>query len=298
MTKRQFQKVGAEDSGEDYLDTPANKVKVDAYVPLNRKVTRYKAKLALLHLELEKQGVVITGLRKQKDQKRLMMANKVMPIVKAGLDWAIEERNQDVVDKLDFDKNKLLKPDEEESVATGRNALNTVTGNLTAINEAGYEVSGDDIEAAQTLINEFDGMLEKPKAALNLKKEATGKIVELQTELDELTDGIRRNIESKYGESDPEFLSGFDLAVKVGDVPYHITGIRVIVKRGEEMLEGIVVKVREQDKGAVTNIDGVAKIERLKVAKNHMDVVENGNLVKTLVVDIKRGTMLEVGVEL
>lgn len=60
------------------------------------------------------------------------------------------------------------------------------------------------------------------------------------------------------------------------------------------LFEGAIALVRELNRSAVTNIDGFAEILEFRNGKYHVDLIVDGVVKKTLVVEVKRGKVVEI----
>lgn len=299
MDRVQLLQVGSADRQVSLLGTPANLLKVQAFPPFKKKYTRFLVVHGLLHAAIQKQSLVITGIRQAKDAKENEMADALMILVTDGYDWAEDVGNEDVATILNFDKHDLVTLAEEETIAKSRNVVITLRSILDEMNAEGYDVSEDKLNAVDRLIDEFETLHQKPKEAIGAKVVATKEIIEYLQELSNLTAGMRRNIKTKYGDTDPAFLALFEEAAKVGEPNYHITGATFRVVRGNQPLPHIILRNEEQPtKVAVSDIDGIAPMKRVKAQKNNVLVIENGVVLKQIQVDFKRGKMLDVTVEL
>jgi len=255
----------------------------------------FNADWAKISLAAVSQTADTSGYANDSDAAKVAMADIT---VKFGLRGAVKARragNNALAEQLAHYKTYIYFAPKQEAIQRAIDIRNALSINLTICTN----VTAADITAIDAAVADYQSVQSQPVTARQTKK-ATGTSVlpQLFKTADEAIDNMYDLLFSYYQDTNPALVNEFRLAMQIISTGVHHTGIHAEITAGNPVkaMEGITMKIVELNKTAVSDINGMAQIERIKPGTYHIEFSGADIITKTLVITITRGQISEVDV--
>ena len=223
-----------------------------------------------LQLEIAKQKVKISGVVVTKDTALETAIKLLVKSSRKARVWAVKSGNTTLAAQFDVQIatfNDMTQSVVLNSLTTINAAINTNIGSLT-----GYRVVAADVTAITNAINAASGAIGTPKQAVTTRAVATDKIAVDITDCDGVLELIDDLLISEYEDTNASMVVEYRLSRAITSLGSHATGLKATLTDSKTgaLMEGVLVTIVEISRSALSDIDGVSLILRMKPGTYHV----------------------------
>ena len=174
------------------------------------RVVTYKTEFDKIIVDLrEKSGISIESISVsgKKDKLKQQIAEKVSVILGILTAFAYEKDDTDLVKQVKLSKSAILKIKDTDVVPKAKFFTSIAMQNLKELTDFGLsEASLTELEA---IVNEFDGLIGKPRSIRNKKFVSLGEVDQFINEGNNLLKNKLDKLMLMFRESNPAFYNGY-----------------------------------------------------------------------------------------
>ncbi len=266
-----------------------------SFIQLVSEITGFTSAVNTLDADINKQGTNISGITVGKDE---LLDKAIKLLVKSSRKarvWAVKTGNSILAAKFDVRVSTYVNMSQTEVL----NALTAVNEELNThiLSLLSYRVVAADITDITNAIAAAQLSIGTPKQAIINKQVITQQIVvdiEKCSDFLELIDDL---LISEYEDSNAEMVTEYKLSRELQPIGVHHTGLlaNCLDAITKKVLEGVLVTIVEIKKFKLSDIDGIAEIEKLKPGKYHVTFTLIGYEDYTVIIQFHLGKIQEVG---
>ena len=268
------------------------------FLQLVNEITGFTDTYNDLQLEIAKQKLKISGVVTDKDT---LLDDAIALLVKSARKaraWAVNTGNSTLAAQFDVQVSTF----EHMTQSVVLNALTTINAalntNMTAL--LPYRVTAANVTAITAAIASATTSIGTPKQAITTRAIATSQI-----ELDIATcDGYLELVDDllvpEYEESEPDMVAAYHLSRAMASLGTNATGLKATNADAltGALLQDVLVTIVEVSRSALSNIDGVALIERMKPGKYHVTCTKVGYVDFATIIEFKLGKIQALAVKM
>lgn len=260
-------------------------------------ITRFSEKNQELDTFVQKQQAETGGITNDKNTKFVRLVNVTVKYARKARVWAADTHNDELEAVFDVHKSDFFGIPEDlasEKLENVRNAINDNLVDLVAVNITAVSIA--EIDAANLAYESKEGAPGEAKAE---KKTSTTGIRYIMAEVDESLEKIDDLLISEYEDDEPEMVENYRNVRRIDNIGVRHQGIGADVEYadGSGAAEGVTMNIVELNKTGVSDINGHVSTLRGRIGTYHVSFSGNGIETKTVVASIKRGTILNLEVE-
>lgn len=245
---------------------------------------------------IQQQGQVTKGIAADKKAIFNALVNNIVAAARKALVFAKDNDDNAMQAALDVRERSFVQSAGTRAVAKMEQIFGILEGNAAAL--ADYMVSAGDIEAIGNGIAAFTGQQPAPGVARAARVAARKSMVETMGAIDGSLEVIDDLLVNTYGASAEEMVLAYRVQRLIKNNEVRHSGlVCTLTDAGTgALLEGATVAIEALGKTAVTNIEGVASIIKMKWGTYHVVFSAEGYVTQTLTLTIERGRIGKVAV--
>jgi hypothetical protein len=159
-----------------------------------------------------KEGVSVTGKKEKLKQQTAEKVSVVSGILTA---FAHEQDDMDMATKVKLSKSEILKMREVDIDAYIKSIISIAKENLLEL--ADFGLSEALLTEIESLVDEFNGLIGKPRTLLNKKYQSLGEVEQLINEGNQLLKNKLDKLMLMFRESNPTYYDGYQRARVIVD---------------------------------------------------------------------------------
>jgi len=171
--------------------------------------------IARIATKSDEAGALI-GVSGRKNSIREAIALKASSLSGALQAFALEQGDSDLEEQVSVSRSDMLKIKEEAISGTVKRLTDVAEANQEAL--LAYGVSSELVTELKTSVEEFQGLIGKPRMILNNKYVALDALDQLFDECNNLLRDKLDNVMKLFRESNPDFYNGYERARTIVDM--------------------------------------------------------------------------------
>jgi hypothetical protein len=248
------------------------------------------------------QGETTSGVTKDTDKKKLMMARVVISKARKARPLAKRGDRLDLYEKLNFEKTYINQAPKVDALSRAKAIREVIKSNTSVFTN----IKPADLTAMDDAIQDYNDSQLNPKAARDHKKaQGTDALDSLYQTANEAADNIYDLITGEYELTNEVLLDELDLKVGLEREGVRHNCIRATFIDANppagaitQLLEGALLKIVELNRTVKSDIDGVAEIRIFKAGSYHVEFSLKGFVTKQMIIHVKQGQTIQLEVEL
>ncbi|MEI6852778.1 MAG: carboxypeptidase-like regulatory domain-containing protein [Bacteroidota bacterium] len=242
-----------------------------------------------------------TGVTVDVNQKKKLMAETVIQYAHKGLPKAKAAHRPDLIKKLKHEVGYIFRAKKADALTRANEIKAILSDNIVFPN-----IKPADITAMVDAIKAYNLAQVNPADVRTVKKvEGTSAVAEATKLADDAVENIYDYFLGEYKITKPALVT--ELAEAIG---LEIEGVRhtrfvVMCKDANppqgaitNLLEGVMVKIVELNREAVSDINGMADISKFKAGTYHVEFSKVGFVTKQMIITFKQGKTQEIEVQM
>ena len=260
------------------------------------------AAIAEIQTAEDKQETDTTGITKEVEAAKQIMADTMIIYAKKGLPMARLAGKTEFVKILEHKPYFIYRASKATALSRARIMKNTLAGNLTVFSN----IKPADIADMDAVILAYDEVKVDTQDAIGAKKEdGTEAIYAAYVKGNAALKNIYDFFYGEYQKNEPELVKKLADCMVVDKTGVHHTGITALFLDGNppvgsitNLIQNGVIKIMELNKQALSDINGVVSIIKIKPGTYHIEFSKAGFISQTLIVKIKRGKIITLEITL
>ena len=249
-----------------------------------------------LQLEIARQKLKISGVVTTKDTLLETAVKMLVKSARKARVWAVKSGNATLAAQFDVQISTFSDMTQSvvlNSLTTINAAINTNIASLTT-----YRVVAADVTAITAAIAAASGSIGTPKQAITTRAVATDQIVVDIIACDGALELIDDLLIPEYEDSNAVMVHEYHLSRAISSLGSHATGLKPTVTDSvtEALLEDVLVTIVEISRSAVTDINGVALITRMKPGTYHVTCTKVGYVEYNTIIEFELGKVTSLAV--
>lgn len=275
-----------------------NKDRFVGFGRLNTEISTFIGLRLILAPIVAKQAEVITGITKNKTVAFVDLGNRMVKASTKAFIWANDTNDQALAAVFNISTSSFTYQSKTKQLIQAQGIQDALLANGPAL--IAYNVTADDISAIANGIVACQDHSIAPGAASNSRKAATMAIKKINTSINAsliIIDGL---IASEYAESDPDFVNEYHNNRKVEGKGVRHTGISATFTDAAtgKVIEHATVEISTLGKTAISNINGIAEIAKMRTGTYHVNFSATGYTLQMHDVMVPRGRRIDVAIAL
>ena len=280
----------------------SNQAKFDAIPTEAGEIAKLEAAIEEIQIAEDKQETDTTGITVEVETAKKTMADTMIIYAKKGLPMARLAGKTEFVKILEHKPYYIFRASKTTALSRARIMKNTLAENLTLFTN----IEPADIHDMEAVIAAYDDVKVDTQDAIGDKKEAG--TAEIQKGYDKGNAALKNIYDffyGKYQKTEPALVKKLADCMVVDKTGVHHTGITALFLDGNppvgsitNLIQNGVLKIMELNKQAVSDINGVASIIKIKPGTYHVEFSKAGFVTQTMIVKIKRGQIVTLEVTL
>lgn len=281
-----------------FFATPANAAIWAGFPRLVTEIANFVSLNNDLDDATQTQAQVTTGITQGKADAFNAMVKMIVEMAFKAYVWAVDNDNDDLIEVFNVqlsDFDRIPESSALDKIKNIRDAINTNIAGMASVNLLPADVTAQDAAIAA-----YNAVKSAPEVAIGHKETSTDTIVELFAEIDKSIGLISRLIISQYGSTNAGMVSDFKNNKHIDDLPTHHSGIHTHITdevSGED-IEGAQLAIPKVGKSAVSDINGIAEIIKIKSGDYHVYITMPGYKPQTFKTKIIRGKISNFDIKL
>ncbi|MEI7961635.1 MAG: hypothetical protein WCI04_04845 [archaeon] len=280
----------------------SNQAKFDAIPTEAGEIAKLEAAIVEIQIAEDKQETDTTGITKEVEAAKQIMADTMIIYAKKGLPMARLAGKTEFVKILEHKPYFIYRASKATALSRARIMKNTLAGNLTVFSN----IKPADIADMDAVILAYDEVKVDTQDAIDEKKEAgTEAIYAGYVKGNAALKNIYDFFYGEYQKNEPELVKKLADCMVVDKTGVHHTGITALFLDGNppigsitNLIQNGVIKIMELNKQAVSDINGVASIIKIKPGTYHIEFSKVGYVTKQMIIKIKRGQIVTLEITL
>jgi hypothetical protein len=256
-------------------------------------VTELQSTVVAIKAAGQVQVTPLEGIAQETKEKKRLMARTVIGVARKARAMARRAGKWDLLEQLDFSITYINSAPKVDAVARAKAIQKAVTDNatfLTVVKPADFSAMTDTIKA-------YDLAQLNPRTAQEQKKaQGTDVLDGLYKKGSTAADNIYDFVTGFYELTNPELIDELNLNCGIKPEGVHHNTIKATFIYANppadaitHLLEGGVMKIVELNKTAVSDINGLAEIQKFKTGTYHVEFSKEGFVTKQMIVHVRRG---------
>ncbi len=280
----------------------SNQAKFDAIPTEAGEIVKLEAAIVEIQVAEDKQETDTTGITKEVEAAKQIMADTMIIYAKKGLPMARLAGKTEFVKILEHKPYFIYRASKATALSRARIMKNTLAGNLTVFSN----IKPADIADMDAVILAYDEVKVDTQDAIGAKKEdGTEAIYAAYVKGNAALKNIYDFFYGEYQKNEPELVKKLADCMVVDKTGVHHTGITALFLDGNppvgsitNLIQNGVIKIMELNKQALSDINGVVSIIKIKPGTYHIEFSKAGFISQTLIVKIKRGKIITLEITL
>lgn len=296
MTRVEAAQVAMQDSVADFLDK--NKDIFVKYPRLNSEITKFLGLRVMLAPMVAKQSEITTGITVGKKSAFITMGSQVVKLAPKALIYANDIDNLALAAVFTITASSFKYQSQAKQLIQAQAFADALIDNATAL--VAYNITATDISTLTDIISACKGHTIAPSAASSGKKAATTSIKKTLTDINGSLAIIDSLITSEYIENTPDLVNEYFNNRHIDAKGVRHTGIAVTFTAAAtgNVIEGATINIASLNKTAISNINGMAEIPKMRTGTYHISFSANGYAAQTQDVVVPRSRKVDMAVVL
>ena len=261
------------------------------YIELVNQIAGFSSSLNDLNDEIAIQSKFIGGVTTTKHELLQKAIKLTVKSARKARAWAKITGNATLEGIFDV----TISTFSEMSQSVVLNALKVIRDKLSdnIANLTIYKVVAIDVTKITDAITAATPVIGTPNQARGERVIASQEIVAGIIKCDDYLLLIDDMLIPEYEDTNESMVNEYRLAREMQPIGTHHTGVHATCRNSitKDILEGVLLTIVELKKSAVSDIDGVAEIERMKPGKYHLLFTKEGYLDYSIIVEFGLGKM-------
>ncbi len=265
------------------------------FLQLIEEITGFSTAVNKLDEDIASQGLNISGLTTSKNLLIIKAIKLVVKSARKARVWAVKSQNETLMARFDITVSEFSHLSQTEVL----NVLTAITSDLSAniASLTAVKVVAADITAITNAIEAASLSIGTPTQAIITKIVATQQVASDIEKCNSFLYLIDDLIIPEYEDSKPEMVAEYRQSRLLQTIGAHHTGLNATCLDAitKEILEGVLVTIVELSKSKLSDIDGIAEIEKMKPGKYHVLFTFKAYEDYSVIVDFHMGKIQEIG---
>ena len=261
----------------------------------------FDAALAMILTAGEKQAKELKGIAADSAAAKTAMGEIVIKFARRAAVIARRKKNYELAGQVAHPKTYINRASKLLAIERAKDISKALADNLTIFTN----VTAADIANIDAAIKTYEDIQEQPIIKRQARKAEGTDVIPPQVKIaDEAVENMY-DLVCSYFDNDTVMTDKFELAMEIINTGVHHTGIIAFAVDANppagavtNAMQNVTMKVVELDFIATSDINGLAGIAKIKPGTYHVEFSGAGLKTKTVILNFKRGKMLEVEVEM